>query len=310
MSDGTSYRRARAEDMRPAYRIFRRSIFAHLHRIGLATAEEAAFPPVETAWKRQSAWMEHFWATAAENWVSVGEDGFVSGWALSIERAGDLELIFFFVDPDRASRGVGSRLLELAFSQRPEVQKFIMATQDPSALSLYLRAGLTFISTSCDICIRSRSVAHGSDLEFRPVDEADAAVIAGIEKGLIGLDRWEDLRFLIRHRPGWIAQRAGRPAGYAFGAQPLPDGVTDFPPTCGPLGALDPEDMPALIDQVINAAPKDTEICFTVPLPNQRALRHLLAMGGKIDPFYIALLSTHGQMKLDRYLHTSPPFIL
>jgi hypothetical protein len=73
---------------------------------------------------------------------------------------------------------------------------------------------------------------------------------------------------------------------------------------------VDAADMPAMIDQVINAAPKDTEISFTVPLPNQRAVRHLLGMGGKIDPFYIALLSTHGQMKLDRYLHTSPPFIV
>jgi hypothetical protein len=73
MSDAVSFRRARGGDLLPAYRLFRRSIFAYLHRVGLATAEEAADPPVESSWKRQADRMEHFWSTAAENWVAEDE---------------------------------------------------------------------------------------------------------------------------------------------------------------------------------------------------------------------------------------------
>ena len=312
MSAGPTFRVAQAEDIRPVYRMFRRSIFAYLHRIGLATAEEASSPPVESAWKRQSDWIGHLWATAAENWVATDQAGAIIGWALSVERSRHLELAFFFVDPEHGARGVGSHLLDLAFTSRPETKKTIMATQDPSALALYLRTGLRFVATACDIRVTGRRVAPGTDLVFRRIGDgpADLAVIAGIEERLIGLCREADLRFLAGNRPGWIALRDGRPVGYAFGAQPTPADATDFPPTCGPAAALDAADLPALIDVVINAAPAGSDLYFAVPLANQRAVSHLLRLGGRIDPFYIAVLSTWPGMALDRYIHTAPSFIV
>jgi GNAT superfamily N-acetyltransferase len=310
MSGTVSIRRAQAGDILPAYRLFRRSIFGYLHRIGLARAEEAADPPVESAWKRQASWIEHFWSTAAENWVAEDEAGAILGWALSVSRSGHLELAFFFVDPDRSSRGVGKRLFELAFASRPETARTIMATQDPSALSLYLRSGVSFRGTSCDIMVRSRHRQLPGDLEFRPLSEWDLDTVVALEEAVLGLNRIEDLKFLLRNRPGWIAWRDGTPVGYAFGAQPLPKDATDFPPTCGPVGALDPDDVPGLIDKVIDSAPEDAELCFAVPLVNATAVSHLLGLGGKVDPFFIAVLSSADDLKLDRYLHTAPSFLL
>jgi hypothetical protein len=225
-------------------------------------------------------------------------------------RAGHLELSFFFVDPERASRGIGKCLLELAFASRPESARTIIATFDPSALSLYLRSGVSFRGTGCDIAVRSRPRTLPQDLEFRIMTEQDLETVAALEETLLGLRRVEDLAFLLRNRPGWTAWRDDTPVGYAFGAQPLPEGASDFPSTCGPLGALQADDVPALIDKVIDSAPDATELCFTVPLVNAGAVSHLLGLGGKVDPFYLAVLSSADNMKLDRYLHTAPSFIL
>lgn len=306
------FRRAKPEDIQSAYNVFRRSIFAYIRKIGLATDEEAADPPVESAWRRQRDWVTHFWNTAAENWVAVGENGAVVGWALSVERSGHLELVFFFVDPNHSARGAGSRLLELSFSSRPEKYKSIMATQDPAAVSLYLRTGVRFISTSCDVCIVSRPKILSTDLWIRRIEHhsSDIAIIATIEERILSLRRDVDLTHLAECRPGWIAMRGGSPVGYAFGAQPVPQGATDFPPTCGPVAALEATDLPALLDHVLDAAPADTQLYFTVPLNNSIALGHLLKLGGKIDPFYIAILSNSKNMLLDRYVHTSPSFIV
>lgn len=312
MKNAPTFRQARDEDIRAAYAVFRRSLFAYLHRIGLVTAEEAANPTIDSSWKRQAAWIGHFWASAAENWVATDEDDAVIGWALSVARGGHLELSFFFVDPNCSLKGVGSRLLELAFTSRPETHKTIMATQDPAALSLYLRAGVHFVTTSCDVCVCGQPRPPHSGLDLRPIEgfAAEIAMIADIEARTIGLRRDEDIRFLVSNRPGWIALRDGTPVGYAFGAEPAPQGATDFPPTCGPLAAISPADLPALIDHVIGAAPADTDLYFSVPMTNPQALDHLLRLGGKIDPFYIAVLSSTPEMALDGYIHTAPSFIL
>lgn len=115
---------------------------------------------------RQEGWIRHFWATAAENWVATDEQGRVIGWALSILRDGHLELLFFFVDPDRSARSVGTRLLDLAFGPRPETVRTIMATQDPSAISLYLRRGVHHVGMAVDFCAtgQPRPAAEGLDV--------------------------------------------------------------------------------------------------------------------------------------------------
>ena len=308
MSDDRHFRPAHRDDMRDAFAVFRRSLYDYLYRTGQVTAEEAADPPIKSVWIRQASWIEHLWDTAAENWVATDDAGRVVGWALSVLRATHLELAFFFVDPGDRTRGTGRRLLEHAFEHRPETSRSIVATQDPPALSLYLRAGVRFATTSCDISVRARPRGRSTDLAMhRLAGPDDIATIARMEERLIGLRRAVDLGFLERNRPGWIALRRGEPVGYAFGAPP-PAG--DRQPGGGPIGALDPADVPHLIDHVLAEAPDGSELSLTVPMANATAVSHLLALGGKIDPFYVTVLTSHEDMALDRYIHTSPCFIL
>jgi GNAT superfamily N-acetyltransferase len=310
MTEDVELRRARDTDTAAAYAVFRRAIFQHLHKVGLATEAEALDPPIASAWKRQEGWIRHFWATAAENWVAVDRDQTVVGWALSVERGGHLELTHFFVAPDASGGGIGRALLARAMPPDRCVRSSIVATQDPSALSLYLKSGLRFVTTSVDIVVKARALPSPSTLQLRRADDADLAVITSLEAEILGLRRDVDILHLLANRPAWIAERDGRPVGYAFGAQPIPPDATDFLPTCGPMAALDHDDLPGLLDWVVATAPTGGDIAMCVPLINDKAVRHLLSLGGMIDPFYVAILSTEGRMSLDRYIHTSPTFIL
>ena len=231
---------------------------------------------------------------------------------MSIERDGHLELTHFFVEPGVQGKGLGRALFEKAFPSDRAGHRAINATQDPSALSIYLRSGVHPVTTSVDVLLQPGRFAGDSDLTFQRLEASERAVaaIVAIEKVVLGFAREADIRFLLSGRPAWLASRDGEPVAYAFGVQPNPAGVADFSPCCGPMAARDPADVPALIDHVMGQAGDVADFCITVPFANRHALAHVLKRGGKIDPFYLIVLSDQTTMKMDRYIHTSPTFIL
>jgi hypothetical protein len=76
------------------------------------------------------------------------------------------------------------------------------------------------------------------------------------------------------------------------------------------MAALEPSDVAALVDHVIAEAPTGQEFFISVPFANSLAMIHLLTRGARIDPFYIMVLTSDPKPKLDRYIHTSPYFII
>lgn len=312
MSRDFSLRPAVVDDIASAYAMFRRSIYGYLFQLGMVDEATAKNPPVAEAWQRQRDWIEHLWRTSSENWVAVDEAGELIGWAMSIERGGHLELTHFFVEPGRQGAGVGRALVEAAFPAGRGRHRTINATQDPSALSIYLSCGVHHVTDSVDMLLKPGPLKGTTDLEFRRLDDSETSVqaIIAIEQALLDFAREQDIRFMLASRPAWLASRNGAAVGYAFGVQPNPPGIADFSPACGPMGALDPADVPALIDHVIGEATDVPEFCITVPFMNRQAISHVLKRGGRIDPFYLMILSDSGTLKLDRYIHTSPSFIL
>lgn len=307
------FRRAGPADVAPAFRVFRRSLFDYLFRHALVDEATAKDPPIESAWARQSRWIEHLWDTAAENWVAVDGTG-VIGWAMSTERDGSLELTHFFVEPGIQARGVGRGLLERAFPVGRGRHRIIVATQDAAALSLYLRFGVDFITTSVDFIVRPGAIAPSSDLTFDRLaaDDDSVRLVADLEQALLGHRRELDTRFLLEMRPAWIARRNGAVVGFGFGAQPTPGSTDDSEAVTGPMGSLDPADLPAIVDHAIGeaAAAGIVEMGITCPLSNVVVIRHLLAGGHRIDPFYTTILADGPSMGLDRWIHTGPIFIV
>lgn len=308
-------RPATGADMRPAFAVFRRSLFDYLLRQALVDEATAKDPPIESGWLRQGPWIEHLWATAAENWVAVDGADRVIGWALSVERDGSLELTHFFVDPGIQARGIGRALLERAFPPDRGRHRSIVATQDAPALALYLRSGVGYLTTSVDFVVKPTGIASTSDLEFEPLvlDDASVELVAGVEREVLGYRRDVDTRFLLGMRPGWVARRGNQVAGFAFGAEPPADGASDgMGAVTGPMAALDPVDLPAIIDHAVSqAATAGTEeLYLTTPLSNRVTVRHFLDRGYRIDPFYTKILADDDSMRLDRWIHTGPVFIL
>jgi GNAT superfamily N-acetyltransferase len=314
MSDEINCRPAAPEDMRAAYAAFRRSLFKYLLQLSLIDEGTANDPPIDSDWRRQSAWIEHLWNSAAENWVAQDAVGRIVGWAMSIQRGTHLELTHLFVEPSAQAKGVGRALLKRAFPHDQARHRSILATQDPRALSLYLRSGVDYVTTSVDFVIAPRPIEPATDLQFEQVgaDEAAVEAIARIEQAVLGYRREVDVRFLLGLRPAWLARRAGSVVGFAFGAQPTQQLTRFAYLVSGPMAALATDDMPAILDHVIGAAltAGGGDFAITAPLINRVAVAHLLARGGRIDPFYVKVLSSADSMRLDRWIHTSPAFIM
>jgi GNAT superfamily N-acetyltransferase len=315
MTHNIFFRRAKKGDIQAVHALFYRSLYDYLFRIAMVDKETANNPPIASGWQKHSAWFEHLWKSAAENWVAEDGNKRVVGWAMSVERNDHLELTHFFVEPGIQAKGIGGELIKRAFPDNLAHHKAIIATQDTRALALYLRSGVNYITTSVDLIINPHRIEPATDLLFHSVDaNDDAAVeaIAALELAVLGNRRDIDTRFLLGLRPTWLARRAGSVVGFAFGAQPkLPDS-DDQPSSCGPITATDASDVPAILDHVINAAAAKMEdrIRFAVPLVNHIAVTHLLLRGARIDPFYVSILASENSMRLDRWIHTTPLFIM
>ncbi|HXV22880.1 MAG TPA: GNAT family N-acetyltransferase [Alphaproteobacteria bacterium] len=314
MADEIHYRPATIEDIRPAYAVFRRSLFDYLFRQSFIDETTAKEPPIESDWRRQSAWIEHLWGSAAENWVAQDAAGRIVGWAMSIERDGHLELTHFFVEPGVQAKGIGRSLIQRAFPNGRAHHKAILASQDPRALSLYVRSGVNYVTTSVDFIIASRQIEPATDLRFERVGSDGAAVeaITALEQEVLGYRREPDVRFLLSIRPAWLALRAGSVVGFAFGPHPKQQASRVQPNGSGPMAALNADDLPAILDHVIGAvqAASAGKFSITVPLINRVAVAHLLGRGGRIDPFYMKILASDDSMRLDRWILTNPAFIM
>ena len=137
-------------DKRAAFLVFRRSIMDYVHRRGIVESPFFTEAALEESYSVRAGWIEHLWRTAAENWLALDADDRPIGWAMSVERGGLLELSHFFVDPDTQSKGTGRALLERAFPVGRGRHRAIVATEDPRALSLYLRFGVRYVTTVAD----------------------------------------------------------------------------------------------------------------------------------------------------------------
>jgi GNAT superfamily N-acetyltransferase len=304
-----TFRRRQPADTPVVFGLFRRSLFDYLVRTGQVERSDDLTTPaaVLESWTLRAAWVGHLASTAAEDWVAEAPDGQVIGWAQSIERDGMLELTKFFVDPTAQSKGVGRGLLERAFPLGRCHTRTIVATQDPRAVALYLRFGVGFAASTVELGGRPRPATVRSDLAIERVgpgdrDAAERSVME-LERVLLGHTRREDTRFLLTERPAWLARREGRVVGMAFGL------AVD---ACGPIGALDPADVPALMATVeTDAADRGmAELGFTVPMSNSAAIEHAFARGFRLDSWFGLVLSSSQEMQLDRYILTQPTYIL
>jgi GNAT superfamily N-acetyltransferase len=242
---------------------------------------------------------------AAEWWVAeLPASGRLVGFARSIERDGLFELTEFFVLPDQQSRGVGRALIERSFpAGRGEVRS-IIATSDVRAQARYYAAGTVArfpLYTMGGVPTSSELV---NDLTAEPI-ESDQAIRAQreVERTVLGHQRSEsEMHWLLAWREGYLYRRGDRYVGFSFLGR---DGA-------GPMAALDPSDMPAILLHVEDRARSIglERLELQVPAPNEAGVRHLLTRGFRFDRWINFLMSDQPFGHFDRFVPFSPPLFL
>ncbi len=243
---------------------------------------------------------------ATEWWVAEDQStGQIVGYARSLQRGGVLELTEFFVVPTRQSRGSGRDLLARAFPlDRGEIRS-IIATTDVRALSRYYAADtaarfpmLTLSGVPADADLPSTL----ENVSLDPTLAEHLAAIETLERRVLDFARGTaELRWILQHREGFLFRRDGQFVGFAFvGKQ-----------GAGPIGALDPDDLPAQLLQVESRAHAlgAERLSVQVPGVNATAVRHLVGRGFQIDAWVNLLMSNRPFGQFDRFLPFSPLFL-
>ena len=299
-AERVTLRRGTLEDGFATYRVLREAVNDLAARIGADPIPGDA----ESNYERIEPLFRHLTETAAEFWVAQdGADGIVA-YARSIEHGPFFELTEFFVLPDHQSAGIGKQLLERAFPEDRGELRVIVATTDVRALSRYLKAGLTARSPVLSLIGPPTTALEAADDWGEQVSTTSPALaeIAALDRAIAGFDRESALPWLAETRQAILFRRDGRAVGYAFvGARGT-----------GPIGAVDPADLPSILDEVLRRAPRVglETASFDIPMSNGVAVRHLLGQGLTIDPFLTLLLSNREFGQMDRYVAYSPPIFL
>jgi GNAT superfamily N-acetyltransferase len=295
-----SYRRATPADAVACHDLMWASVTDLGRRQGIplqGTAQE---------WWRSSEPLHRLLAELAAEWWVAEEPGTgrLLGFARSIEREGLLELTEFFVLPDQQSRGVGRALLERAFPEGRGAVRSIIATSDVRAQARYYAAGTVGRFPLYTLGGVPGDPEPATDLVPEPID-GEAAVEAqrSIERRVLGHRRSDrEARWLLDRRAGHLYRRAGQAVGFSFLGE---DGA-------GPMGALDPADLPALLLHAEGVARSMglPRLELQLPAPNAAGIRHLMSRGFRFDPWINILMSDRPFGQFDRFVPFGPPLFL
>jgi len=256
-------------------------------------------------WRSSEALISLLVEEAAEWWVAElpGSRQLV-GFARSIERDGLFELTEFFVLPDQQSKGIGRALIERAFPAGRGDVRSIIATSDVRAQARYYAAGTVARFPLYTLVGVPNSSAPLHDLTAESIEGAQTiAAQREIERSVLGYQRSDkEMRWLMNRRHGHVYRRADRYVGFSFLGR---DGT-------GPMAALDPSDLPAILLHAEDLAHSiDLErLELQVPAPNEVGVRHLLGRGFRFDRWINFLMSDRPFGNFDRFIPFSPPLFL
>jgi hypothetical protein len=141
-------------------------------------------------------------------------------------------------------------------------------------------------------------------LATEPID-GERAIDAqrAVERTVLGHRRSdEEVMWLLDRRQGHLYRRGDRTVGFSFLGR---DGA-------GPIAALDPADLPAILLHVEGLARSMglERLELQAPGPNAVAIRHLMDRGFRFDSWINLLMSDRPFGQFDRFIPFSPPVFL
>lgn len=216
-------------------------------------------------------WELHF--RLGRGWVVCDADGILLGtilWWPCGEIFGTLGLVV--VAPNQRGKGIGRRLMDLVIADAGPGALQLIAT--PAGLKLYQQCGFRetgTISQHQGMPVTVDTVPPPAGTVVRPVAQSDFAALFGLDAAAFGADRHRVLEALLTAGSGVVAERAGKPCGYAltraFGRGAI----------IGPVVA--PGEMLAisLVSQLLNSSQGFTRM--DIPSDAARLTNYLAAVG-------------------------------
>jgi GNAT superfamily N-acetyltransferase len=230
-------------------------------------------PPPLDAFANAHAYMLE--TDPSRSWLAE-EDGVVVAYAAAWERDGHWFLSDLFVHPDVQARGVGTRLLELAWGDGPERRMTLADAVQPVSNAMYARRGLVPATPMLELGGTPR-VDSGVLEPTAP----EPAALAAVDAAAYGFDRAGDHVHWSRVEPGTAWLRGGEPVAYSYGT---PSG------RIGPVAGVDP---PAAVDALRSElARAEGEVSLDIPGSARDLVEAALAAGLRITgPPGLLLLS-------------------
>ncbi len=299
-----TYRNATASDNYVTYTIFQKSLLEFSQRTGVLGITGGQDPDqLANAWERRKSLWDHLARTADQYWLAE-KDGEPIGYARSILREDVRELTEFFVLPQHQSMGVGKELLARAFPIEGSKHRVIIATNDPRALSRYIKSGVYPYVAEMFLEKKPEPVSVETDLKIEPMSATADALenVCKIDEKLLGHRREVDQRWLMSDRTGYFYKRGKEIAGYGYIHK-------DY---YGPFAVLNQDDFPALLAHAESQAHElgSDWVGFEAPLINRVVVDYLLKRGYRMIGFLGSILSDEPFGKFENYLLTSPPYFL
>ncbi len=229
-------------------------------------------------------WLAHTLATGV---LMVAERaGKLHGFAGVTTRSGIAFLTDLFVRPDVQSGGIGRALLR-AILPGDALATCTLASSDPRALALYIRAGMLPQWPNYWLLGDSTSLRlAASDIEIVEASPDDGELLRW-DREIAGRDRPQDYRFWVREQGGvplWF-RRGATTIGYGYARHNASIICHPQALTLGPLGARTPGDALACTLAAVRWGQERASLLrLALPGPHP-ALRSLLEAGMRITDF-------------------------
>jgi GNAT superfamily N-acetyltransferase len=316
MDPGVRYRAATEDDLDACTRIWKAGIDDYQGRLNQ--------PPMPDELGPLRRLLAHFLATDPDRfWVAERQHGeHCIGFGSATVRDDLWFLGMLFVDPRLHAGGIGSALLDRTLGGSEPgipggaagITRWGTCTDSAQPVSngLYARRGLVprvpvwrlsgevrrpgalpALSPALEAVPFEAIAAEGPDGHRRLADAVNE-----VDRAVIGLEHGRDHAFLRREgREGLLVrERGGRPVGYGYGS-----GVGRL----GPVAALDPEELPAVIGAVLRETPPAGAVAAWIPGDAATATRALLEAGLRFEGFPGLFCWVDGATPFERYLPIS-----
>jgi GNAT superfamily N-acetyltransferase len=297
-----TFRPGSPEDSYAAFEIFEHSLADLNLRLGKIDAARATTSEaLADMWSQRRSLFGHLADSADEFWLAEREDRLV-GYSRSVYHDGLQELTELFILPGEQSAGAGRELLSRALPEKRARHRTIIASPDVRALALYLKSGLSVRFPLYYFWRRPEAVNLEGDLRFEPISTStgNLALLGEIDRQILEHRRERDHHWLIDGRQGYLYYRDGHPVGYGY-----------IGTASGPFALLEESDYPAVLAHAETlSASMGRHFGLEVPMVNETAVKYLLQRGFHMDTFVAQFLSDAPFGQFDKYIVTSPPFIM